>query len=240
MGVEVNGPKILYKIGPVIITNTVVTSWVIVIILACLCLYLTSNLKVKPTSKRQIIAEKLVLMVYGMVDGTMGEKWRHFAPYVAGLFAYSFFCSMSSLVGVKAPTGDLSIILGMASVTFVMIQVVNLKYKGVIGSMKRFLEPVPFILPLNLISEVATPVSMTFRHFGNIAAGSVITALLYAALAYLSTVVLQIIPNAFIQSIPIFQVGLPALLSVYFDVFTSFLQAYIFCMLTMVYVSGAE
>ena len=93
---------------------------------------------------------------------------------------------------------------------------------------------------MNLISEVATPVSMTFRHFGNIAAGGVITVLLYAALAYFSTVILKIIPIAFIQQIPVLQVGLPAILSIYFDVFTSFLQAYIFCMLTMVYVSMAE
>lgn len=237
--ITVTGPKALFQIGPVIITNTMVTSWVIMAIIACVCIYLTRNLKVKPDSKRQIIAEKIVLMVYELIDGTMGKKWRHFAPYIAGLFAYSFFCSMSSLVGVKAPTGDLSIIIGMATITFIMIQVVNIKYKGFVGSLKRFAEPVPLILPLNLISEVATPVSMTFRHFGNIAAGGVITTLLYAALAGLSSVVLKIIPVAFIQSIPIFQVGLPALLSIYFDVFTSFLQAYIFCMLTMVYVSGA-
>ena len=240
MGVEVHGPKILWQIGPVRITETVLVSWVIVAVVAAVCLYLTKDLKVKPESKRQIIAEKLVLTVYGMVDGTMGEKWRHFAPYIAALFAYSFISSMSSLVGVKAPTGDLSVVIGMALITFIMIQVVNLKYKGVVGSMKRFLDPVPLILPLNLISEVATPVSMTFRHFGNIAAGSVITALLYAGLAFLSSAVLKFIPIAFIQSIPIFQVGLPAILSIYFDVFTSFLQAYIFCMLTMVYVSGAE
>ncbi len=237
--IAVTGPRVLFRIGPIIITNTVVTSWVIMAVIAAVCMYLTKNLKVKPDSKRQIIAEKLVLTVYGLIDGTMGQKWRHFAPYIAALFAYSFCSSMSSLVGVKPPTGDLSIIIGMATITFIMIQVVNLKYKGVAGSLKRFAEPVPLILPLNIISEIATPVSMTFRHFGNIAAGGVITTLLYAALAALSGLVLKIVPVAFIQSIPIFQVGLPALLSIYFDVFTSFLQAYIFCMLTMVYVSGA-
>lgn len=234
MGIEITGPKIVWAIGPVVITNTVITSWVIIAIIAAVCVWLTRDLKVKPESKRQLVAEKLVAMVYNLIDTTMGTKWRSFAPYIAALFAYSFVCSMSGLVGVRAPTSDLSIIVGMALVTFVMIQVVGIRAKGVLGHCKKFINP------LNLISEVATPVSMTFRHFGNIAAGVVITALLYAALAFLSTVVLKIIPVSFIQQIPILQVGLPAILSVYFDVFTSFLQAYIFCMLTMVYVSMAE
>ena len=89
------------------------------------------------------------------------------------------------------------------------------------------------------MSEIANPISISFRHFGNIAAGTVITSLVYAALAGLSLVVLKFIPNAFLNSIPIFQLGLPALLSIYFDLFTSFLQAYIICMLTMVYIKNA-
>ena len=234
MGVEITGPRVVRQIGPVTITNTIITSWRIIGVIVAVCYWLTRDLKVRPTTKRQIVAEKLVAMVYDLTDSTMGKKWRKFAPYVATLFAYSFISSMSGLLGLRAPTSDLSIIIGMALVTFVMIQVTGIRAKGVWGHFKKFLNP------LNLISEIATPVSMTFRHFGNIAAGVVITALLYAALAFLSTVVLKIIPVAFIQQIPVFQVGLPALLSVYFDVFTSFLQAYIFCMLTMVYVSMAE
>ena len=234
MGVQVTGPKIVWQLGPVIITDTVIVSWVIIALITAVCIWLTRNLQVKPTSKRQLVAEKLVTMVYNLIDGTMGAKWRALAPYIAALFAFSFVCSMSGLTGVKAPTGDLSVVMAMALVTFVMIQYYGIKAKGVFGHCKKFINP------LNLISEVATPVSMTFRHFGNIAAGGVITTLLYAALAYLSTVVLKIIPIEFLQKIPVFQVGLPAVLSIYFDVFTSFLQAYIFCMLTMVYVSMAE
>ena len=234
MSVQITGPKIVWTLGPVIITDTVITSWVIIALITGVCIWLTRDLKVKPQTKRQLVAEKLVSMVYNLIDSTMGAKWKNFAPYIAALFAFSFVCSMSGLVGVKAPTGDLSIVVAMALVTFVMIQFYGIRAKGVLGHCKKFLNP------LNLISEVATPVSMTFRHFGNIAAGGVITTLLYAALAYLSTVVLKIIPLQFIQQIPILQVGVPAVLSIYFDVFTSFLQAYIFCMLTMVYVSMAE
>lgn len=234
MEVQVTGPKIVWVFGPVVITDTVITSWFIIAVITALCIWLTRDLKVKPETKRQLVAEKLVSMVYNLTDSTMGTKWKSFAPYIAALFAYSFVCSMSGLVGVKAPTGDLSIVVAMALVTFVMIQFYGVRAKGVLGHCKKFINP------LNLISEVATPVSMTFRHFGNIAAGGVITTLLYAALAYFSTVILKIIPVKVIQQIPVLQVGLPAILSIYFDVFTSFLQAYIFCMLTMVYVSMAE
>lgn len=234
MAVEITGPKVLFTIGPVVVTNTIVTSWVIIALIVAVCYWLTKDLKPVPETKKQIVAEKLVSMVYDLTDSTMGKKWRNFAPYVAALFAYSFVSSMSGLTGVRAPTSDLSIILAMALVTFTMIQVTGIKAKGFWGHFKKFLNP------LNLISEIATPVSMTFRHFGNIAAGVVITTLLYAALAYFSTVILNLIPISFIQQIPVLQVGLPAFLSIYFDVFTSFLQAYIFIMLTMVYVSMAE
>ena len=93
--------------------------------------------------------------------------------------------------------------------------------------------------PLNIIGEVATPISMAFRHFGNIASGAVVTLLIYSGLSALSTAVLGLIPGAagqLLSQIPIFQVGLPAVLSLYFDVFTSVLQAFIFCMLTMMYI----
>ncbi len=121
-----------------------------------------------------------------------------------------------------------------------MVQAVNIKSHGVGGWLKGFTKPVFVMTPMNIISEIANPVSMAFRHFGNIASGLVITALVYGALAALSQLVLGWIPNSFVASIPIFQVGLPALLSIYFDLFTSCLQAYIFSMLTMVFVSGAQ
>jgi len=94
--------------------------------------------------------------------------------------------------------------------------------------------------PMNIISEIATPISMSFRHFGNIAGGSVLTSLIYSSLAALSSFVLQWIPSVFINTIPIFQLGIPAFLSIYFDLFSGFVQALVFSMLTMVYVGGAN
>lgn len=237
------GAKILFKIpifGGIPVTETIRNMWVIMAIIVVVCIYLTHDLKVRPTKKRQIIAEKLVEMLSGFVNDTMGSGNEKYIPYIGTLFTLSIAGSLSSLFGVRPYTADLSVTLGWALVTFMMVQITSVKTKGVGGWLKGFLEPVPFLLPLNIVSEVANPISMSFRHFGNIAAGMVITSLLYSALAALSSVVLGFIPNAFLNSIPIFQLGVPALLSIYFDLFTSFLQAYIITMLTMVFVSSAS
>ena len=237
-----NGPKILFELpilGGIPVTETIRNMWVIMAIIVGACIYLTRNLEVRPTKKRQIIAEKLVGMLNGFVNDTMGPGHDKFIPYIGALFTMSICGSLSSLFGVRPYTADLSVTLGWALVTFCMVQFTSIKTKGALGWLKGFLDPVPFMLPLNLVSEIANPISIAFRHFGNIAAGMVITSLLYGALAALSSFVLGFIPNAFINSIPIFQLGIPAVLSVYFDLFTSFLQAYIITMLTMVFVSSA-
>lgn len=238
-----NGPKILFKIpllGGIPVTETIVNMWVIMAIIVGVCIFLTRGMAVKPTGKRQIIAEELVKMLNGFVVGTMGEKHAKFAPYIGTLFIMSMAGSISSLFGVRPYTADLSVTLGWALVTFVMVQFSKIKTNGFLGYLKGFLDPVPFMLPINLVGEIANPISMSFRHFGNIAAGMVITSLIYGALASLSAVVLRFIPITFINSIPIFQLGVPAILSIYFDLFTSFLQAYIITMLTMVFVASAN
>ena len=237
-----NGPKIMFEIpilGGIPVTETVTNSWIIMAFIVLLSIWITHGMKKVPTGK-QVIAEKLVGMLYGMVEKNMGRGYvNFFAPYIGALFTLSAFGSLSSLLGMRPLTADLSTTLGWALLSFMMIQGNNIRCNGIKGWLKGFIEPIPLLLPINIIGEVANPISMSFRHFGNIAAGMVITSLLYGALASLSAVVLQWIPNAFINSIPIFQLGLPAILSIYFDLFTSFLQAYIICMLTMVFVASA-
>lgn len=243
MDFEVSGPQILFEIpifGGIPVSETIVVMWAVMAILLIVFFFITRDLKVKPTSKRQIIAEQIVGFFTGLVEESMGKKWLWFTPYIASLLLVSCLSSLSGLLGIKAPTSDYSVILAWAIATFLMVQGTGIKSKGIIGYGKGFMEPIPLLFPINIISEVATPISMSFRHFGNIAAGSIIMGLIYASLAVLSSAILQYIPIAVIQTIPIFQVGIPAVLSVYFDVFGSVLQAYIFSMLTMVFISGAE
>ncbi len=241
MNISVNGPKILFEIpilGGIPITETIINGWIVVAVISVICFILGRNLSTRTPSKKQILAEKAVLMLQNLIKNTMGEHNMFFLPYIGALFSYSMLSSLSGLVGLRAPTGDLNTTFAFALVAFFLIQFYNIKNKGVGGWLKGFTEPVAVITPLNLISEIASPISMAFRHFGNIASGIVITGLIYGALAGLSKLLLGWIPV--IGSIPFLQAGIPAVLSLYFDVFTSFLQAYIISMLTMVYVGGAN
>ena len=237
MNFSVSGPKILWEFHGIKITETIRNGWILMAFIVLLCIWLTRNLKLRNPGKRQIVAEKLVGMLYGMVEDVMGKKYVNFAPYIGALFTFSIIGSLSSLLGMRPMTGDLNTTLGWSLMTFVLVQANNIRVNKFGGWLKSFTQPVAFILPLNIISEVANPVSMAFRHFGNIASGIVISGLVYAALAAGSEALLA---NTFLGGIPILQIGIPAVLSIYFDLFTSFLQAYIICMLTMVFVSGVE
>ena len=247
MDLDITGAKILISIpelGGFMLTETVVVTWCVMAVLIGVCLFLTHHLQVHPTTRRQMIAEYLVTSVQNMIRNSMGEMYisTWYVPFIGALFALSAGCSLSSMVGAYAPTSDLSTVLGWALLVFALITFNKLKANGFLGYLKGYTEPIPVMTPFNIIGEVATPISMAFRHFGNIASGSVITALIYGALAALSGMVLGLIPGAageMLSHIPILSAGVPAVLSLYFDLFSSFLQAFIFCMLTMVYVSDA-
>lgn len=149
--------------------------------------------------KKQLALEKIVTMLYGLVRDNMGAEYMSFTPYIGTLFALSIVGSLSSLTTLRPYTADLSVILSWSVVTFLLIQTNNIKKHGVLGWLKSFAQPVAFITPLNIISEIANPVSMTFRHFGNIAAGLVITSLVYGGLASLSAAALAWILTVFLH-----------------------------------------
>ena len=172
----------------------------------------------------------------------MGEKFRSFIPFVAALFATSLVSNLISLLGVRSPTADLNTEAAWAIVVFIMITAQKIKASGIGGYLLGFTQPIPVMTPFNILSELATPVSMACRHFGNILSGIVINGLIYAALALASSKLLGLLPGAvgvLLAKIPILDVGIPAILSVYFDWFTGVMQAYIFCMLTTMYIANA-
>lgn len=221
------------------ITETTLSSFIVMVILLVASFFLGRNLKKRP-GRRQILVEKGVTMLYNMVEGTMGKHNLRFAPYVGALFLSSLFGSLISLTGFfKSSTADISTTLTWAIVTSVLVWFYNIKNNGFFGWLKGFTEPIVVMTPMNIISEIAQPLSLGFRHFGNVAGGGVLMTLLYVALGNLSAIVLGWIPNQIISSIPVLQIGIPAILSLYFDLFSGFIQALVFCMLTMVYIGGA-
>ncbi|MEG2038865.1 MAG: FoF1 ATP synthase subunit a [Oscillospiraceae bacterium] len=238
-----NGPKIIFEIpvlGGIPITQTIISSWAVMALLILASIWLTHDLKINP-SRKQVLLEKAYTMFYDLVEGTMGKHNLKYAPYIGTLLLSSVFGSLIGMTYVfRSVTADLSTTMAWALATFVLIQGSNIYNNGVLGWLKGFTEPVVVMTPMNLVSEIATPISMSFRHFGNIAGGMVMTSLLYGALASFSAMILQFIPIDFINSIPIFQVGIPAIVSIYFDLFSGCVQALIFCMLTMVFVSNVS
>ena len=242
--IEVTGPKILFTFSffglfDVTITETVLSSFLVMLTLVILSICLGRNLKKRP-GRRQVLVEKVVQMLYNMVRDTMGEHNLRFAPYIGVLFCSSLLGTLISMLGFfRSATADISTTITWALMTSVLVWFYNIKNNGFFGWLKGFTEPIVVMTPMNIVSEIAQPVSMAFRHFGNVAGGSVLTMLIYNALAAASALILGWIPNAFISSIPILQVGIPAVLSLYFDLFSGFIQALVFSMLTMVYVGAA-
>ncbi len=244
MNLEINGPRIWFEIPVgsvrIPITDTVISSFVVMVVLCTLCVVLGRNLTKRP-GKRQVVVEKIIGMLYNLVEETMGKHNMKFAPYIGALFASSILGSLIGTTGFfRSATADLSTTATWAIMTTVVVWVSNIRENGFVGWLKGFADPHWVMTPMNIISELANPVSMAVRHFGNIVSGSVLSTLIYFALAGLSSLVLGWIPNAFLSSIPIFQVGIPAVLSLYFDFFSSAIQALVFCMLSMVYIGAAN
>ncbi len=239
--IEISGARIFLTVKmpfqDLPITESQINSWLVILSVFWLCIYLTHGLSVKNVGKRQHFAEWIIEKTEAMIHGNMGEHFGGFAPFVAAIMALSAFSSLISLIGLYPPTSDLNIVGGWAILTFILITYYKMKC-GPLHYLKSFAEPIAFLTPLNIISEVSTPVSMAFRHYGNILSGSVISILTAAALQGLSSLILGRLPGM-PGEIPFLQIGVPAVLSIYFDIFSGCLQAFIFAMLTMLYVSNA-
>lgn len=239
-GINVTGAQIYVSIPmPIqnlIITESQINSWLVMISIFGLCLFLTHGLKTREISVRQHVVEWIVEKADKLVEESMGHYFMGFVPFIMAILALSVFSSLLSLLGLYPPTSDLNVVAGWSILVFILIT--NYKLKGgLLNYLKGFTEPVAVFAPMNIISEVATPIAMAFRHYGNVLSGTVISVLVASGLQGLSKMVLGWLPGV-LGTIPFLQIGLPAILSVYFDVFSGCLQAYIFAMLTMMYVSG--
>jgi len=247
--INIAGAKVYGYIGPDIpvlgrfpLSETLIVSWIVMLVITLLCIFLTHNMKVEKISRRQALAEWLVEAANKFVIGNMGQSFAYFVPFVAALFALSVFSNLIGLLGVRSPTADLNTEAGWAIVVFVIITAQKIKAGGFGGYLLGFTKPIPLLTPFNVLSELSTPISMACRHFGNILSGLVINGLIYAALAGASSALFGLIPGAVgnvLSTIPILDVGIPAILSFYFDWFTGVMQAYIFCMLTTMYIANA-
>ena len=289
MDLQVTGAFIYFTIpifGGIPVTQTMVSGLIVTALLCWACVYLGKGLKKRPDGK-QILVEKGVMMLRDMVVETMGEHNAHWTPFIGTIFLSSICGSLIGLTGfLRSTTADLSCTLVWALMVTAIIWYNNIKNLGFLGWLKGFTEPIAVMTPMNIISEIAQPVSMAFRHFGNVAGGGVITALIYSSLSMASALIFNLITESgwivsavllaaaiglfllyrknsrkepltvsvvtavfgllgllqsfgVLSGVPVLAYGLPALLSCYFDLFSGFVQAYVFALLTMVYISAS-
>lgn len=166
----------------------------------------------------QNIVELIVEMLDNMVRGIMGENARRFVNYLSTVFIFILISNISGLLGLRAPTADYGVTLPLGLITFALIHYNGIK-KNKIKHVTSLFQPYVLLFPINLIGELAVPLSLSLRLFGNVLSGTVMMGLLYGLT-------------------PIFvQIGIPAAAHVYFDIFSGAIQTYVFCMLTMVYVN---
>lgn len=204
MDISINGAKILYTIenvpllGRINITQTVVMSFLIMLTITVLCIWLGSGLKVRGISRKQAVAELAVTSLIKFVRGNMGENFDRYIPLVGTIFITSVVSNLISVLGFWSPTADLMTELGWALVVFVLITYHKIKSAGLGAYFKGFLDPIFVMAPINVLSELFTPISMACRHFGNILSGTVISALIYGALTALSHGLLGLIGSSFI------------------------------------------
>ncbi|WP_425446173.1 F0F1 ATP synthase subunit A [Dethiothermospora halolimnae] len=218
--------------GNVILSRTIINSLLVVILLSIFAFYVNYRVKKadpneKPKGFLNVI-ETLVEAIDNLVRTTMGEKFKNFTPYIGTLALYLAVANLFGLLGFTPPTSDYSIPFTLAIMTFVLTQYYGIKGNGLGGYFKGFFEPIWFLFPINIIGELANPVSLSFRLFGNILSGVIIMGLLYSALnsalGILSYIVTPVVTSVF---------------HAYFDVFAGLIQTFIFMMLTMIFVSMA-
>lgn len=188
MEMSINGAKILATfenvpiLGTVHVTQTLVVSWLVMIIISALCIWLGSNLKVTNISRKQAAAESIYKALVNFVRERMGAEFDRYIPLVGTIFVTSLISNLISLLGIWSPTADLMTELGWALVVFVLITYHKIKASGIGGYLKGFLDPIFILAPINVMAELFTPISMACRHFGNILSGTVISALVYGSL----------------------------------------------------------
>lgn len=216
--------------GEKFMSSSLVSSYIIIIALILFCFYVNAKIKKADPNKKPEgilnIMEMFVTTIDSLVESTMGSDKMKFAPYIGTLALYLALSNLSGLIALTPPTSDYNITLSLALITFAMTQFYGLTSKGLGGYVKGFFEPIPLLFPINVVGELANPVSLSFRLFGNVLSGAIIMSLLYQALAGIHSLVGPIVA-------PIIAVPFHG----YFDIFSGLVQTFIFMMLTMVFVS---
>ena len=204
------------------ITDTTVGSWIITA--ALLLIGFIANRKLKAAGDNDIPGAFQSMLEMGMealenmAQGILGGNARKFVNYIGTIFLFILFCNLSGLFGLRAPTADYGVTFLLGMFTFFIVNYQGLKNRG-FGHFTSLFQPIPVLFPINVIGEIANPISISLRLFANLLSGVIIMGLWYGMMPWFA------------------KIGIPAALHVYCDLFSGCIQTYVFCMLTMVYIN---
>ena len=206
-----------FTIGGIGISESVVVTWIMMAVVLVVSLIVTHGLKVEHPGRGQLLLESAVTWLQGIGEGILGEEGKGYAPYLTSVLMYLGVANLLGILGFKPPTKDMNVTATLALMSIVLIEVAGIRARGTKGWLKSFAEPMPIILPINILEVFIKPLSLCMRLFGNVLGSFVIMELLK-----------MVVPAV-----------LPAVFSCYFDIFDGLIQAYVFVFLTGLFIKEA-
>lgn len=200
-------------LGGIPVADSVVVTWIIMALLVVISLMLTRKLSVRSPGKVQVALEWAVQFLNGFVKTNIGTHWRPFAPWLGTVALYIGFSNLIGILGLTPPTKDISVTTALAIMSMLLIYGSQFRYNGLLGGLKKFAAPIPLLLPINLMEVVIRPLALCMRLFGNILGAYIIMEMLKF-----------VVP-----------VVLPAIFSIYFDLFDGLIQTVVFVFLTTLF-----
>ena len=203
--------------GGIPISESIVVTWIIIGVLTLLAILFVRNLRVENPGKKQIVLETAIGGMYHFFEDSMGSHGKRYIPYMITVGLYIGVANLIGLFGFKPPTKDMNVTIALAFMSILLIEIAGVKQKGFKGWIKSFAQPVPIILPINILEIFIRPLSLCMRLFGNVLGAFVVMELIKLL-------------------IPVF---IPVVFSLYFDIFDGLIQAYVFVFLTSLFIGEA-
>lgn len=200
--------------GGIPVYESVVVTWIIIAAVLLVCLIITRNLSVEHPGKGQLALESFVEWLYRFFGETIGENGKRYVPYLVAVLIYIAISNLIGIIGFKPPTKDMNVTIALSLMSIILIEASGVIAKGAKGFLHSFAEPMAIITPINILEVFIRPLSLCMRLFGNVLGSFVIMELLKL-----------VVP-----------VVLPALASLYFDIFDGLIQAYVFVFLTSLFI----
>jgi F-type H+-transporting ATPase subunit a len=207
---------VLFRLGPVEVTDTVVTTWGIMAVLALTGWLISRHLQAQP-QKIQVLAEGIVTAVENTIEATMPQYAKAVVPFIMALWIFLVLANLIGLIpGLHSPTRDLSLTAGLALLVFLSVHWFGIRTQGLKHYLQHYLTPSPILLPFHIISEITRTIALAVRLFGNMMSLEMVALLL-------------LIVGGFLVPVPILML----------HIVEALVQAYIFGMLALIYIAGA-